>query len=81
MLNTDVAASDIPLLLSRKSIKKADMTLQRKYVEPWIMMWGIVATSNVLPVTTFIKKSKWEALEWSWKSVSTGRGTSIAEVW
>ena len=34
MLNTDVVASDIPLLLSRKCIKKADMTLQRKYVEP-----------------------------------------------
>ena len=54
MLNTDVVASDIPLLLSRKSIKKADMTLQRKYIEPWIMMQGIVATSNTLPETTFI---------------------------
>ena len=27
MLNTDVVASDIPLLLSRKSMKKADMIL------------------------------------------------------
>ena len=27
MLNTDVVASDIPLLLSRNSMKKADMTL------------------------------------------------------
>ena len=30
MLNTDVVASDIPLLLSRKSMKKANMTLDFK---------------------------------------------------
>ena len=27
MLNTDIVASDIPLILSRKSMKKANMTL------------------------------------------------------
>ena len=30
MLNTDLVASDIPLLLSRKSIKKANMTTDFK---------------------------------------------------
>ena len=30
MLNTDIVASDIPLLLSRKSMKKANMTLDFK---------------------------------------------------
>ena len=30
MLNTDIVASDIPLLLSRKSMKKANMTLNFK---------------------------------------------------
>lgn len=30
MLNTDVVVSDIPLLLSRKSMKNADMTLDLK---------------------------------------------------
>ena len=30
MLNTDIVASDIPLLLSRKSMKKANMTLDSK---------------------------------------------------
>ena len=30
MLNTDIVASDIPLLLSQKSMKKADMTLHFK---------------------------------------------------
>ena len=30
MLNTGIVASDIPLLISRKSMKKADMTLDFK---------------------------------------------------
>ena len=30
MLNTDIVASDIPLLLSRKSMKKTDMTFDFK---------------------------------------------------
>ena len=32
MLNTDIVASDIPLFLSRKSMKKADMTLDLKII-------------------------------------------------
>ena len=32
MLNTGIIASDIPLFLSRKSMKKADMTLDLKII-------------------------------------------------
>ena len=32
MLNTDIVGSDIPLLLSRKSMKKTDMTLDIKMI-------------------------------------------------
>ena len=32
MLNTDIVASDIPLLLSRKSMKKANITLKNDHV-------------------------------------------------
>ena len=32
MLNTGIVASDIPLFLSRKSMKKADMTLDLKII-------------------------------------------------
>ena len=76
MLNTDIGASDIPLLLSRKSMKKANMTLDFKNDN------AIVFGESVKVVTT--KSGRYAILLSPYKTVlnnlTTGRNTNITPI-
>ena len=73
MLNTDIVASDIPLLLSRKSMKNADMTLDFKNDNAFIFGQ---------PTKLFVTKSGHYALPISQfkailNNVTTGTNTNV----